>query len=354
MTTKTKRTSIDFSKAIASLDKSASEGVNNRFAQAASIIAQFPTGLSSGSEAPTQHLGIGTLIAATRGVQDYEIGKTYAVPLKLIDPNPVGVRHFYRGDDVEGILKTMTGDGQQDVAANGFVKNGRVELFDGGTRLRAARAAGYETLDVKIEPAPATLRDQFKRSARLNENRTAHTALDLAVNFKRLIDEGVYDTQDALAADMEEMTGKALLKSQVSQYMRIARIPMRFLELMKDKESTSNVSQAYFISGLFESETYLAEPKVHEQTIRDIISKIGTDNLSKEQTVALISASFAKKKERERAASTEIKYGKQAGMFKVFPLKGQVVFSIQGLDQSDIDDIKERITQALAGASTST
>lgn len=42
----------------------------------------------------------------------------------------------------------------QDDAAHGYIKDGRVKLIDGGTRVRAAKVSGVDHLDVKFEPEP--------------------------------------------------------------------------------------------------------------------------------------------------------------------------------------------------------
>lgn len=82
---------------------------------------------------------------------------------------------------------------KQKVAANGWVRpDGRIKLDDGGTRLRAARASGLEYLEVKIVGPTQQSAEQFKRSKALNDERSSQTALDLAVMFRKLLDEGVY------------------------------------------------------------------------------------------------------------------------------------------------------------------
>ncbi len=340
---------IDFGAALSNLTKNAEKAADTRFATAAQVLSTQSSALQPVLAPITYQSDQPSPISASSAVGEYEVGKTYAVPIKLIDPNPVGARHFYRMRDVEEIVLTMADGGQQDVAANGFVSQGRVQLIDGGTRLRAARSSGYETLDVKIEEPPANLREQFKRSARLNDNRNPHTALDIAVNFKRLIENGVYSSQDELAADMTDVAGKPLLKSQVSQYMRIARIPERLLQMMSENESTSNVTQAYLISGIFETTQYKSDPQKYDTVVEDIISVIAAKKLNKEQTASYIDSVISGKKERASSSTSVMKFGDKAGSFKVFPTKGQIVFTMQGLDEASVEEIRTRIERALAG-----
>jgi ParB family chromosome partitioning protein len=349
--TRPARIKFDAQSGFKSLVDSAQTAADNRFSNAAHILQSQPSALAIPTEQEIPLARSTGRTSADFDLQSCQIGQVYSIPLALIDPNPVGVRHFYRMDNVEAIVESME-DGKQDVAVNGFVKDNRVELIDGGTRLKAARAAGFGALDVKIEPPPKDLREQYKRSSQLNDLRSDHTALDMAINMRRLIEQGVYASQDEMAADMLDRKGKPLLKSQVSNYMRIARIPERLLQKMSEADQTSAFTIAYEISALFVSPAYEADQERMDLIAIEIIDDVRTKQLSKTQTQALVAAKIKGPKSRQSAVSSVVRFGNQNGKIKVFPSRGQVQFTIDGLNQEQVEEVRERIEKALAGPPT--
>jgi len=325
------------------LVEEAQTAANDRFSAAARILEDKPSALSTKPEVSIAHRD-----APMFDVRSCQVGKVYSIPLALIDPNPVGVRHFYRLENTEAVLNSLL-DSEQKVAVNGFVKGDRIELIDGGTRLRAARSAGLATLDVKIEEPPATLREQFKRSSEFHDARSDHTALDIAVNMRRLLAEGMYASQDELAADMEGASGKPMLKSQVSSYLRIARIPERLLQKMSENDQTSAFTIAYEISSIFADSRFEANKEEYLQIAGDVIDEVKSKQLSKLQTQALISVKLKGPKKRNSSVSSVVRYGEKSGTIKVFPSRGQLDFSIKDLSAEQVEDLQERIVKALSG-----
>jgi ParB family chromosome partitioning protein len=332
-----KAPAINFSAAYDEIDKTARETTESRFERATRVVSQQPSALS----AAASH--------AKATPETYEIGKVYQILVSLIDPNPVGVRHYYKASEVDRIGATMRPEGQK-VAANGFVKpNGRIELIDGGTRLKSAKSEGLETLEVKIEKPPADLREQYKRSKQLNEERSDHTALDTAVLYKYLLDQGVYASQDDLAADMQDRKGNPMSKAQVSMYMRIEKIPDRLRRQMIEHDQTSGFHVAYEISSIFVRPDYEERREEYERIAEEVIKEIQDKGLGKLQAQALVASKFKGKQTRTRGTATTVKYGDKNGVIKTVEGRGQLDFSIKGLDPERLKLLQDGIERLCAG-----
>lgn len=344
------KTSIDFGASMSKLQAASNESADNRFAIARQVTQDQPTALSSTSSdagsAPVPSAA--TAQPSVFSPTACRVGCVYAVPLKYIDENQYGARYFYRANEVDDIGKTLQQTGQ-DVAANGFVKDNRIKLIDGGTRLRAARSLGLLTLDVKIEAPLENPKDQFKRSALLNDQRSAHTSLDMAYRMSQMLQEGIYGSNDDLAANVPGPTGAPLSKSQVSMYLRIARIPERLLHKMSVNDQTSTFTIAYELSGIFQLPGYADDPDKFDQLAEDVIDEIQVKQLSKEKSKALISSKMRGPQTRVRAETLFIKYADKKGTLKVFPSRGQLDFSIKGLPESALVDLKDRIEKLCSG-----
>ncbi|MES2027400.1 MAG: ParB/RepB/Spo0J family partition protein [Pseudomonadota bacterium] len=344
---------LDLGASMSRLQTASNEVADNRFAIARQVTNSQPTALSGGSKTdnPEHRLPSSASIAgelATFDPNNCQVGSVYQVPLKYIDENQYGARHFYRPNDVDDIGKTMQ-NGGQDVAANGFVKDNRIKLIDGGTRLRAARSLGLLSLEVKIEAPLTDPKDQFKRSALLNDQRSAHSSLDLAYRMHQMMQEGIYSSNDDVAANVPGPNGNPLSKSQVSMYLRIARIPERLLQKMSVNDQTSTFTIAYEISGIFQAPGYAEEPEKYDQLAEDVIDEIQLKQLGKEQSKTLIASKLKGPKTRVRAETLPVKYADRKGTLKIFPSRGQLDLSFKGLPEDKLVQLRESVEKMLAG-----
>lgn len=326
----------------------------NRAQRASQLVQQQPSAFSARAV-----LSQGTDDRASAEVplfnaSNFVVGLDYRVPLTLIDFNSYGARVYYRATDVDRISTSFADtekvEGKQKVAANGWVKpDGRIELDDGGTRLRAARASGLEYLQVKLTPPPMDPREQFKRSKALNDERSSQTALDLAVMFRKLLDDGVYSSQDELAADIKDAKGNALTKSTVSMYLRIERIPDRLRRIMVDHEQTSAFTIAYEISALFNVEDLEGRRDHYEAVAEDVIREVQSKNLGKQQVIELVRSKLDGPKSRVRPESRKVQVAGKQGMIKMFAGRGQVDFSVKGLDEQSMKILVDGIESLCKG-----
>lgn len=347
------RPSFDMAESMKNLVEASNSATDDRFAIAKKIVEEQPNVLSqtqtdktlvnprNGEEIINHRINFSTYIE----------GNTYSIPIDLIDSNPHGARVFYRIEDIEDIGKSMKESGQF-VAVNGYVKGSRIELFDGETRLRGARAYGISNLQVKIESAPKDALEQYTRSALLNNKRKNHNCLDVAVRMKRLLEEGAFESQDALSAGFTDEKGKSVSKSQVSMYMRIARIPDRFLQKMSHADHSCTFTVAYELSGIFSLSEYASNSEKYNAIANEVIEEIQSKELGKEQSKNLITSKIQGKQSRLRADVTSIKYGSSKGTLKVFIERGQVDLSFKGLSETGVEELRALIERMLTEQSS--
>jgi ParB family chromosome partitioning protein len=330
----------------------ATPGVN-RAERASQLVRQHPSAFEGSTVTASTQIDNGEAVPLFNAAS-YVVGRNYRVPLALLDFNTFGARVYYRASDVDRISMSFADSSdessKQKVAANGWVRpDGRIELDDGGTRLRAARASGLEYLEVKIVAPPASARDQFKRSKALNDERSSQTALDLAVMFRKLLDEGVYANQDELAADIKDAKGNALTKSAVSMYLRIEKIPDRLRRIMVEHDQTSHFTIAYEISALFTADDLPARREHYEIVAEEVIREVQSKNLGKQQVIELVRSKLHGPKSRTRPENKRVEVAGKPGLIKVFQARGQVDFSVKGLDEESLKVLVDGIEQLCKG-----
>ncbi len=336
-----KKSAVDLRAQLGGLVVQAQDKADQRFARAQEVLVAQPGALTPAPAAAPSSSGA-TAIPTLHDPSTAVIGVTYRVPLTLVDPNPRGARVFYRTENVEVVVESFNKSGQ-DNAANGYVKNGRVYLIDGGTRLRGARATGLSSLEVKIEAEPEDDRALFKRSLQLNSERSSHTELDMAVNIERLLGDGVYGSADELAADL------GISKSEVSMYRRVAKIPQKLLMRMNDHDKTASKSISYEISSLVTGDDYERDPDTRLQLAEEVVEAIQENDMTRDQVKALIAAKLEGPKPRQRADATAIKFRGKSGVMKVFIERGQLDFTIKGLSREALEEAQGLIEKAMAG-----
>lgn len=337
--------------AMATHQAAASTAAVDRFAMAEIITKTQPTGLAPvvAADAPDKSAQEHRQPEVTT-TQAFDLsvcipGAIVRVPLHLIDTNPMSPRHIYTTEEVEKIVRTMP-DGQ-DVAAHGYIQDGRVKLIDGGTRFRAAKLTDRGTLDVKIEEQPKDKLALFKRARELNEQRSDTTALDFALSLRTLLNEGAVSSQRELMEKVEAPGGGKLSESMVSTYIRITRIPEKVQRVMSDSPDTATVVALYAVSELFPENMTDAELEAKQDLAFDIIDEIKRRKLNRFQIAALVKSKLEGPKARERSTVHPLEFGTHKGQIKMFAKKGQIDLSLKGLTETEMPAIRAALVQTL-------
>lgn len=270
-------------------------------------------------------------------LQDWRPGETHEVALQAIDENPLNARVFYANIEIDEMALSLQKNGQ-DVPAKGYVDAARVILIDGQKRLRAARAAGLKTLRVEIVRQPETPLEQYFASRRINLERSSQTALDDAIRFRKLLSEGLVESQAALARQV------GLSEGAISQILSINQIPQRVLLHMKERPATCGAAMGYQLSQLFSRRAL----EVHdadklEQLALEVLEEIVESGLSVKQVQALVASRLAGPRARDKSETRSVSFGGAKGTLKVFEKKRQIDFSIKGLSDEKLQELRARL-----------
>jgi ParB family transcriptional regulator, chromosome partitioning protein len=350
---------LDNAQAMQAHQEAASSAAMNKFAAAEAITKIQPHGLANPVEAPASLLpasnGIvasssnsGTGLNTSAVAFDFALcvpGSIVRVPLHLIDTNPLSPRQIYTGEEIDKIAKTLPGG--QDVAAHGYVSDGRVKLIDGGTRFRAAKITDRSYLDVKIEEAPKDKLSLFRRARDLNEQRSDTSPLDFALSLQLLLREGAVATQRELIDNVEAPGGGRLSEGTVSQYLRMARMPEKVQRAMVDAEETATAGALYAVATMFEEGMDAAQLEQRQELAHEVIEEIKRRKLNKAQIVALVKSKLDGPKSRERSTVHPLAFGTHKGQIKMFSRKGKIDLSLGGLSEAEMPEVRTVLVKAL-------
>jgi ParB family chromosome partitioning protein len=159
------------------------------------------------------------------------------VPLDQIDPNPFNARRIYRPTRVSELAASIGAHGQE-VPGTGTRRGDRVVLAAGHYRLRALKVLGASTMALMIHEG-LTDRDLYAFSYRENAEREGHSALDNAMAWRELLDQGVYASETEIA----EVTGMSL--SNVNKTMAALRLSAPVLDMVKEDPGAFALSVLY-------------------------------------------------------------------------------------------------------------
>lgn len=278
------------------------------------------------------------------------VGHTYRVPIHMLQDSEFNARVFYAADEIDGMALSLQNNGQ-DVALSGFVEGSKVTVVDGSKRLRAARAASLDSLRVEIREKPASNKELYKASRRMNIERSTQTPLDDASRFQALLQAGDYPDQTALGADM------GCSQTVVSQTLSLNRIPQGVMRVMREETSPAGrplgslpkmcqLSFAVEIAKMFDG-TH-TEGQEQEDRAIEVIREIVAKDLSVKQARALVQSRLDGPKQRQKAETMAVRYGNGLGTLKVFAAKGQLDLSIKNVDPARIGELRSKIEQLFA------
>lgn len=334
--------------AMAAHQEKSTQAAVDRFAAAETIVARQPTGLSPAPLQPSQPPAPspGAVFTTTQfSIEACVVGSTVAVPLHLIDTNPLSPRQVYLDENVNVIAETI-GDGQDD-DAHGYLEDGRIKLIDGGTRYRAARITDRGTLNVRLEAPPASPLDLFNRARALNEQRSQPTALDFALSLKRLLDVGAVSSHRDIIEKVKAPGGGVMTESLVSMYMRVTRLPTKIQRAMGNAAETNTLAALYALSALFpETQTAEQEEEMTE-VAAELVDEIKRKKLSRKQIQDLVNAKLAGPKTRERSTVHPLEFGTHKGQIKTFHKKGEIQLSLRGLGEEEMPGLKVALQKAI-------
>jgi ParB family transcriptional regulator, chromosome partitioning protein len=157
------------------------------------------------------------------------------IPLAHIEVNPFQPRADFNKEALEELAESIKVHGVIQPISVRQVDTNRFQLIAGERRLRASKMAGMKTIPAYVRTAD----DQEMLEIALIENiqREDLNAVEIAINYKRLIDECNL-TQEA----MGNRIGKN--RSTVTNYLRLLKLPPDILSAIKNKSLTMGHARA--------------------------------------------------------------------------------------------------------------
>ena len=351
-----RKVKLDNVQAMQAHQQAASSAAVNRFAAAEAITKIQPNGLAD--RAPVTDAGLATApapasspgasVVTTVVAFDLNVcvpGAIVRVPLYMTDINLLGPRQIYTGEEIDKIAKTLPNG--QDVAAHGYVAEGRIKLIDGGTRFRAAKITDRSYLDVKIEDAPKDKLGLFRRARELNEQRSDTGALDFALSLHTLLKEGAVASQRELIEKVDAPGGGRLSEGTVSQYLRMARMPEKLQRAMVGSEETSTAAALYAIATMFDENMDEAQQEQRQELAFEVIEEVKRRKLNKAQIVALVKSKLDGPKSRDRSTVHPLAFGVHKGQIKMFTRKGRIDLTLAGLTETEMPEMRTALVKAL-------
>jgi ParB family chromosome partitioning protein len=122
--------------------------------------------------------------------------------------------------------------------------------------------------------------------------------------------------------------------------------------MMSDHTQTRTLSIAYEISRLFTAAKFNGAQEDATYLAQEVIDEVKKKDLGRNQVKALVDSKLEGPKQRMRAEAMPVKYGEVKGVLKVFPARGQLELSFNGLPMELVNKLKERVEQMLADPTT--
>jgi ParB family chromosome partitioning protein len=346
---------LDNVQAMHAHQEAASSAAVDKFAAAQAITKAQPNGLANPTPSPVVADNASADVAgAIAAVVPTSLGFDLSacvpsaivrVPLNMIDVNPLSPRQIYKGEEIDKIAKTLLNG--QDVAAHGYVAEGRIKLIDGGTRFRAAKITDRAFLDVKIEAAPKDKLELFRRARELNEQRSGTGALDFALSLHTLLREGVVSSQRELIDKVEAPGGGRLSEGTISQYLTMARMPEKLQRAMVGSEETATAAALYAVATMFEENMDEAQQEQRQELAFEVIEEVKKRKLNKAQIVALVKSKLDGPKSRDRSTVHPLAFGTHTGQIKMFTRKGKIDLTLAGLTDAEMPVVRAVLMKAL-------
>ncbi|RUP34067.1 MAG: ParB/RepB/Spo0J family partition protein [Curvibacter sp.] len=159
------------------------------------------------------------------------------VSIELIDVNPFNARHIYRPERVSELAASISAHGQE-IPGLAAKQGGRYVLAAGHYRLRALKLIGAKTMDLMVYDS-LNDRELYSHSYRENAERETQTALDNALSWRSLLDQGVFTSETEIA----EATGQS--QPNVNKTLAILRLSPQVLEVLKEDPKAFAMSALY-------------------------------------------------------------------------------------------------------------
>lgn len=297
-----------------------SPGLLERIERAKETLAVHPTahGTGEGAAQPKPEL-----IQPSKAAVDDKGRKIYyaSIAVDEIDGNPFNARRVYKAEKINEIAASIAAVGQL-APGIGTIRDGRCICVAGNYRHKAIKKAGVTTMDFMIHE-DLTDRELYELSFEENDKRSDQSALDNALVWRGLIDDGLYADETAIA----EAIGKSL--PNVNKTLAILKLPASVIDLVKENPESFALSALY--------ELFQLGKVADAATTLAMAIRIGEGDAGRKECSELRARLESPKARKQKESSRQYKIqrnGESVGVLKDWD-SGKVIFEIQIADNNE-------------------
>jgi len=307
-------------------EKTRSDAID-RFARAEAALSEHPNGLLQNQRPPqtTATFSAESTVANTEG------RLLIRVPIANLHDNPFNARRIYDPAVVQERAASIATHGQKTpgLAAPDPARPGQYILIDGHYRKRALASAGKLEMECFIEDDLSDL-DFYRLSFLLNEQRSDQSALDNAIAWRQLLDEGKVQKEEEIC----ELTGMSA--GTVNKTLALLKLPESVLAVMRERPSAIGISAGY--------ELTLYCKIAGEDRTRELATRIMSDGLSSREVESIRKHAQEGKSRKVKEISRQYKIRTEAGQL-LGTIKewdsGRIMLDVQLTDRNAREDLLE-------------
>lgn len=234
--------------------------------------------------------GLGALLNEGKSEKEFtakgitnQAGVVIYIPLNQIEVNPFQPRTTFEAESLKDLSDSIRIHGVIQPITVRKIENNKYQLIAGERRLRASKLAGKTEIPAYVRSAS----DQESIEIALIENiqREDLNALEIAINYKRLMDEC-----DLTQEQLSERLGKN--RSSVTNFLRLLKLPPDIQAALRD--NTISMGHAKALLGVEYLPTLLS-------LFKETVSK----NLSVRQTEELVKSVSEKPAKKDKSVKPQ-------------------------------------------------
>lgn len=211
------------------------------------------------------------------------------VPLSLVDENPYNARAVYQPEKIANLAQSLLADGQL-VPGIAVARGERRTLVAAHYRKRALHLAGISTIKLMVYDNLSD-KDLYLLSYKENNEHSQQTPMDNAIAWKRLLDDGVYKSDLAIA----EAIGMS--RGNMSKTLAILKLDRTVLDVIEQDPTAFSLGALY--------ELTLLQKESNAQLTTEFASRIITEQIGRKE---IMDARTKIVEETNKKASTKAAY----------------------------------------------
>jgi ParB family chromosome partitioning protein len=265
------------------------------------------------------------------------------LPLGDLNPSPFNPRHFYLQESIRELAADLSEQAQQQPihVSPDYSTPGKFYIHDGGRRVRALRLNKAETARAIVKDIKLG-RESYKFGYSLNTNQKTQTLFDDAIQWKHLLDEKQYESQAALAQDLN------ISSTRVSKVLDVAKLLPELIEKMLAYPDKFGLELAYAVSRYYRARGVQATHRLVNRIVQEDLATRDVEKLVDRQEDAKLEPTSSGRRKYDQRYDFSVA-GVKAGELKTYA-DGTLTVTLKDLPQEFRDDLAEHLKQVIEAA----